>query len=163
PEEPEANAIAKAPAASFAAALRTIVVADAVMGVDNVLAIGGAASGSLLLIVLGLAISVPIVVWGSHLVIRLVDRLPSIILLGGARAAARRMAGNPRAAWVRDRGAGVLVVAGAVVRGTAFRAAEAAGRPAAGLARLAARLRGSGECPLSAGRLSARRLRRRIP
>jgi len=80
----EANAIAKAPAASFAAALRTIVVADAVMGVDNVLAIGGAASGSLLLIVLGLAISVPIVVWGSHLVIRLVDRLPSIILLGGA-------------------------------------------------------------------------------
>ena len=41
-------------AASFAAALRTIVVADAVMGVDNVLAIGGAASGSMLLIVLGL-------------------------------------------------------------------------------------------------------------
>src|SRR5262249_23098096 len=82
--DPEANAIAKAPAASLAAALRTIIVADAVMGVDNVLAIGGAASGSLLLIVLGLAISVPIVVWGSHLVIRLVDRLPSIILLGGA-------------------------------------------------------------------------------
>jgi hypothetical protein len=54
------------------------------MGVDNVLAIGGAASGSMLLIVLGLAISVPIIVWGSHLVIRLVDRYPSVILLGGA-------------------------------------------------------------------------------
>ncbi|HYC65899.1 MAG TPA: TerC family protein [Reyranellaceae bacterium] len=74
----------KAPAATFAGAIRTIVVADAVMGVDNVLAIGGAASGSVLLIVLGLAISVPIIVWGSHLVIRLVDRFPSVILLGGA-------------------------------------------------------------------------------
>ena len=69
---------------SFASALRTIVVADAIMGVDNVLAIGGAASGSIVLIVLGLAISVPIIVWGSHLVIRLVDRFPSVILLGGA-------------------------------------------------------------------------------
>lgn len=79
-----ANHAAQAPAVSFAAALRTIVVADAVMGVDNVLAIGGAASGSIVLIVLGLAISVPIIVWGSHLVIKLVDRFPSVILLGGA-------------------------------------------------------------------------------
>jgi YjbE family integral membrane protein len=78
------NHAAAVPAASFAVALRTIVVADAVMGVDNVLAIGGAATGSVLLIMLGLAISVPIIVWGSHLVIRLVDRFPSIILLGGA-------------------------------------------------------------------------------
>lgn len=75
---------AKAPAATFAGAIRTIIVADAVMGVDNVLAIGGAAHGSIVLIVLGLAISVPIIVWGSHLVIRLVDRYPSVILLGGA-------------------------------------------------------------------------------
>ncbi len=49
-------------------------IADAVMGIDNVLAIGGAAHGSILLIVLGLAISVPIIVWGSQLVIKLVDR-----------------------------------------------------------------------------------------
>jgi YjbE family integral membrane protein len=84
--DPEAagGPAAAVPAASFAAALRTIVVADAVMGVDNVLAIGGAATGSVLLIMLGLAISVPIIVWGSHLVISLVDRFPSIILLGGA-------------------------------------------------------------------------------
>ncbi|MBX9943763.1 MAG: TerC family protein [Reyranella sp.] len=73
-----------APAATFAGAVRTIVIADAVMGVDNVLAIGGAAHGSVLLIVLGLAISVPIIVWGSQLVIKLVDRYPSVILLGGA-------------------------------------------------------------------------------
>ena len=83
PEE-ESGISAKAPAATFAGAVRTIVVADAVMGVDNVLAIGGAAQGSVLLIVLGLAISVPIIVWGSHLVIKLVDRFPSVILLGGA-------------------------------------------------------------------------------
>ena len=85
---PESNTgashLAKAPAATFAAAVRTIVIADAVMGVDNVLAIGGAAHGSILLIVLGLAISVPIIVWGSQLVIKLVDRYPSVILLGGA-------------------------------------------------------------------------------
>ena len=84
--EPDAaaNHLAKAPAATFAGAVRTIVIADAVMGVDNVLAIGGAAHGSILLIVLGLAISVPIIVWGSQLVITLVDRYPSVILLGGA-------------------------------------------------------------------------------
>ena len=80
----EANHLVKAPAATFAGAVRTIVIADAVMGVDNVLAIGGAAHGSILLIVLGLAISVPIIVGGSQLVITLVDRSPSVILLGGA-------------------------------------------------------------------------------
>ena len=63
-------------------AVRTIVVADMVMGVDNVLAIGGVARDDVLLIVLGLAISVPIIVWGSWLVLRLVERYPSVILLG---------------------------------------------------------------------------------
>lgn len=80
---PESSHLVKAPAATFAGAVRTIVIADAVMGVDNVLAIGGAAHGSVVLIVLGLAISVPIIVWGSQLVIKLVDRYPSVILLGG--------------------------------------------------------------------------------
>jgi len=72
-----------ASATSVRDAIRTIVVADAVMGVDNVLAIGGAAQGSLLLVVLGLAISVPIVVWGSTLVVKWVERYPAI-LWGGA-------------------------------------------------------------------------------
>ncbi|MBY0317449.1 MAG: TerC family protein [Reyranella sp.] len=85
PEENSAEShLVKGPATSFAGAIRTIVIADAVMGVDNVLAIGGAAHGSILLIVLGLAISVPIIVWGSQLVIKLVDRFPSVVLLGGA-------------------------------------------------------------------------------
>lgn len=83
-ENAEENHLVKAPAASFAAAVRTIVIADAVMGIDNVLAIGGASHGSILLILLGLAISVPIIVWGSQLVIKLVDRYPSVILVGGA-------------------------------------------------------------------------------
>jgi YjbE family integral membrane protein len=85
PEETDAEShLVKGPATSFVGAIRTIVIADAVMGVDNVLAIGGAAHGSVLLIVLGLAISVPIIIWGSQLVIRLVDRFPAVVLLGGA-------------------------------------------------------------------------------
>ena len=85
PEESAAtNHLVKGPATTFGGAIRTIVIADAVMGIDNVLAIGGAATGSVLLIVLGLAISVPIIIWGSQLVIRLVDRFPSVVLLGGA-------------------------------------------------------------------------------
>lgn len=83
-DKEEESHLVKAPAASFAAAVRTIVIADAVMGIDNVLAIGGASHGSILLILLGLAISVPIIVWGSQLVIKLVDRYPSVILIGGA-------------------------------------------------------------------------------
>ena len=85
------------------------------MGVDNVLAIGGAASGSVLLIVLGLAISVPIIVWGSHLVIRLVDRYPSVILLGGAVLAWTAYSMIVRepllAAWFADHPATKLVAA----------------------------------------------------
>lgn len=84
PEEKSEESHLAKPATSFAGAVRTIIIADAVMGVDNVLAIGGAAHGSIGLIILGLAISVPIIVWGSQLVIKLVDRYPSVILLGGA-------------------------------------------------------------------------------
>lgn len=69
---------------SLFSAIRTIVIADAVMGLDNVLAIAGAAHGHLLLIVIGLLISVPIVVWGSTLVMRLIERFPVIIYLGSA-------------------------------------------------------------------------------
>ena len=67
---------------SFWGALRTIVIADAVMGLDNVLAVAGAAHGSYLLVVTGLAISVPIVVWGSTVVLKLVDRFPWVVYIG---------------------------------------------------------------------------------
>jgi YjbE family integral membrane protein len=72
------------PAASFWGAIQTIVVADMVMGLDNVLAVAGAAQGSYLLVVLGLLISVPIVVWGSTLMLRWVERYPGIVYLGAA-------------------------------------------------------------------------------
>jgi YjbE family integral membrane protein len=65
-------------------AMKTIVIADAVMGIDNVLGVAGAAQGSFLLVILGLLISIPIVVWCSGLVLKLVDRYPQIIYLGSA-------------------------------------------------------------------------------
>ena len=66
----------------FWGAIKTIIVADALMGVDNVLGVAGAANGSFLLVVLGLLISVPIMVWGSTLVLKWVDKYPSIITIG---------------------------------------------------------------------------------
>ncbi|BBN99503.1 TerC family protein [Sporolactobacillus terrae] len=69
---------------SLGAAIRTIIVADALMGLDNVLAIGGAASGNYLLVVLGLLISIPLVMGGSTLFLKLVDRFAWITYAGSA-------------------------------------------------------------------------------
>ncbi|UXI70737.1 TerC family protein [Tahibacter amnicola] len=66
----------------FWGAMRTIIVADALMGLDNVLAVAGAAHGQFTLVVLGLLISVPIVVWGSTLILRLVERYPVVVYIG---------------------------------------------------------------------------------
>jgi YjbE family integral membrane protein len=71
-------------ASTFWGAMKTIIVADALMGVDNVLGVAGAAHGSFDLVVLGLLISVPIVVFGSSVVLKLVQRFPIIIQLGAA-------------------------------------------------------------------------------
>lgn len=71
-------------AQTFWGAMKTIVVADALMGIDNVLGVAGAAHGSMDLVVLGLLISVPIVVFGSTVVLKLVERFPVIIQLGSA-------------------------------------------------------------------------------
>ena len=69
---------------SFWGAMKTIVVADALMGIDNVLGVAGAANGAFDLVVLGLLISIPIVVFGSTLVLKLVERFPIVIKLGAA-------------------------------------------------------------------------------
>ena len=69
PENGDGNAGKITAADSFWGAIRTIVVADMVMGLDNVLAVAGAAQGSFLLVVLGLLISIPIVVWGSTMLL----------------------------------------------------------------------------------------------
>jgi YjbE family integral membrane protein len=71
-------------ASTFWGAMKTIVVADALMGVDNVLGVAGAAHGAFDLVVIGLLISVPIVVFGSSVVLKLVERFPIIIQLGSA-------------------------------------------------------------------------------
>ncbi len=71
-------------ASTFWGAMKTIVVADALMGIDNVLGVAGAAHGSFDLVVIGLLISVPIVVFGSTLVLKLVERFPVIIQIGSA-------------------------------------------------------------------------------
>ena len=69
------------------AAVRTVIVADLVMSIDNVLAIAGAAQGAdahhqLPLVIFGLLVSVPIIIFGSQLVLKLMDRFPVIILAG---------------------------------------------------------------------------------
>jgi YjbE family integral membrane protein len=71
-------------ATTFWGAMKTIVIADALMGVDNVLGVAGAAHGSFDLVVIGLLVSVPIVVFGSSVVLKLVERFPIIIHLGAA-------------------------------------------------------------------------------
>ena len=73
---------------SFWDAMKTIIIADAVMGLDNVLAVAGAAHGNYVLVVMGLVISIPIVVWGSGLILKLIDRFPVIIYLGAGVLAA---------------------------------------------------------------------------
>jgi YjbE family integral membrane protein len=85
-------------ATTFWGAMRTIVVADALMGVDNVLGVAGAAHGAIDLVLLGLAASVPIVVFGSSLVLRLVERFPLILQAGAAVlafTAAKMIVGEP--------------------------------------------------------------------
>ena len=64
------------------AAIKTIVVADAVMSLDNVIAVAGASHGSMVLVTFGILVSIPIVVWGSKLVLTLMDRFPIVITLG---------------------------------------------------------------------------------
>jgi YjbE family integral membrane protein len=69
---------------TLVAAIKTIIVADAVMSLDNVIAIAGAAGDSKVLVVFGLLLSIPIIMLGSQLVIKLMDRFPIVIVLGGA-------------------------------------------------------------------------------
>ncbi|MEJ5126132.1 TerC family protein [Comamonas sp. MYb21] len=64
------------------AAIRTILIADLVMSLDNVIAVAAAAGGNMLLLILGLAISIPLVVFGSTLMIKLMERFPVIVILG---------------------------------------------------------------------------------
>lgn len=92
--------------------IRTIIIADAAMGIDNVIAVAGAAHGDTLLVIIGLVISVPAVVWGSTLFIKLVNRFLWIVYAGSAvlaytaakmisheKSFERYFESNPAAAW----------------------------------------------------------------
>ena len=69
---------------SLMAAVRTILIADLVMSLDNVIAVAAAAKGSTTLLIIGLAISIPLVIFGSTLMIKLMERYPVIVTLGAA-------------------------------------------------------------------------------
>ncbi|MBK1684283.1 hypothetical protein CKO18_12000 [Rhodoferax fermentans] len=85
-------------ASTFWAAIRTIVVADMVMGMDNVLGVAGAAHGSFALVILGLLISIPILLWGSSILLTYIERHPSLVYVGAgvlAFTAAKMMSSEP--------------------------------------------------------------------
>jgi YjbE family integral membrane protein len=86
---------------NFWGAIRTVVVADAVMGLDNVLAVAGAAHGNFLLVIIGLLISIPIVIWGSTMLLGFVERYPGFVYVGSgvlAWTAVKMMTAEPHLA-----------------------------------------------------------------
>jgi YjbE family integral membrane protein len=84
------------------AAIKTILIADLVMSLDNVIAVAAAAGGSYLLLILGLAISIPLVIFGATLLLKLMERFPVIITIGAGLIG-----------WV----AGEMLVADAALKG----------------------------------------------
>jgi len=114
--------------ASLLGAIKTIIIADAVMGIDNVLAVAGAAHGSFILVVMGLMVSIPIVVWGSTIILKWVERFPAIIYIGAgvlAWTASKMIADepflhgffeeNPILKWALS----IIIIAGVLVLGRA--------------------------------------------
>ena len=106
-DESDATRAAGMQVTGFWAAIRTIVIADTIMGLDNVLGVAGAAQGSFLLVILGLVISVPIMVWGSSLILSIVDRYPVVVYVGAgvlAWTAAVMLINEPLAEdWIATR------------------------------------------------------------
>ena len=84
PEEDQGDSDEDLRAGGMLAAIRTILIADLVMSLDNVIAVAAAAKGSISLLVIGLGISIPLIVFGSAIILKLMDRFPVIITLGGA-------------------------------------------------------------------------------
>jgi YjbE family integral membrane protein len=112
-------------AGSLWGAVRTIIIADAVMSLDNAIAIAAAAHGDTVLIVLGLIISIPLIIFGATLIMLLLHRFPIIVIAGGALLgyiagevlatdpayAERLAAALPNAKLIFEIGGAVLVVA----------------------------------------------------
>ena len=79
-------------------AIKTIIVADFVMSLDNVLGVAAAAKGNVVLLVLGLGISIPLIIYGSTLILKLMTRFPIIITVGGGDVLCARSSGDHKAA-----------------------------------------------------------------
>lgn len=109
---------------SMWAAIRTIIIADFVMGLDNVLAVAGAAQGNFTLIIAGLLISVPVMVWGSTLVIKFIERYPIIIYVGAgvlAYTAGSMITSEPLLGFAFAASSGLkLVVIALIIGGVLF-------------------------------------------
>lgn len=83
-EDDEGDGLVKENSGNLMAAVRTILIADLVMSLDNVIAVAAAAKGDMTLLILGLGISIPLVIFGSTLMIKLMTRFPIIVTLGAA-------------------------------------------------------------------------------
>jgi len=98
------------------AAIKTILIADLVMSLDNVIAVAAAAGGSMTLLILGLAISIPLVVFGATLLVTLMERYPVIITIGAALiglVAGEMLITDPVVVgWLTDHFAGIQVDGG---------------------------------------------------
>jgi len=103
-------------------AIRTILIADLVMSLDNVIAVAAAAQGDVPLLALGLAISIPLIIFGSTLLLKLMERFPLIVTAGAALLGflAGEMIFTDPAVVSRFGALPVLVVGGAGVAGAAF-------------------------------------------
>jgi len=82
PATSESGSVVKAGATTLPGVIKTIIIADTVMSLDNVMGIAGAARDDLVLVIFGLLFSVPIIVWGSKLVMKWIERFPIIIVAG---------------------------------------------------------------------------------
>jgi YjbE family integral membrane protein len=69
---------------NLSGAIKTIIFADLIMSLDNVVAVAGAANGNMPLILIGLAVSIPLIIWGSQLLMTIMDKFPIIVTLGAA-------------------------------------------------------------------------------
>ena len=105
---------------TFVGAVKTIIIADAAMGIDNVIAIAGASHGDFLLVVLGLIISIPLVVGGSQLIGTLMERYPVLVVVGTAI-----LGWTGGAMIVHDRTIGVMILEAAPQAETLLPAARA--------------------------------------
>ena len=120
PDEDLPEDAAEGDNSSMWGAIRTIVIADMVMGFDNVIGVAGAAHGSYALVILGLVTSIPIVVWGSTWLLKWVERHPVIVYVGAAVllwTAAKMIASDPLAQGALSHTFVVILLYGSVIGG----------------------------------------------